>query len=231
MYIDFSYIIVALIIAVVGGLASYNVRKTYKKFSTVSNSRRMTGAEAARAILDRNGLHGVRVEQVSGELSDHFDPRTNVVRLSSGVYGSSSVSAVGIAAHECGHAIQHAQNYLPNKIRSALVPVTNFCSSIAWVIIMIGLVLPYNYTWVCYLGIILYSTAALFSLVTLPVEFNASSRAIKIIDEDFGFADSDVQGVKSVLTSAALTYVAALFSAVLQLLRIIFIVNGRNRRN
>lgn len=231
MYIDFSYLIVAIIIAAVGGIASYNVRSTYQKFNKVQNSRGLTGADVARAILDRNGLQNVSIERISGELSDHFDPTANVVRLSSAVYSGSSVAAAGIAAHECGHAIQHAQGYMPNKIRSALVPVSNFCSSIAWVLITIGLFLPYQYTWVCYLGIILYSTSALFCLVTLPVEFNASSRAVDIIGSELFFGGSDVEGVKKVLTSAALTYVAALFSSVLQLLRIIYIVNGRNRRN
>lgn len=227
-YFDFSYIIVAVIIMVVGGIASANVRRAYNKYSKVGNAQGITGARAAREILDAHGLQNVKIERVSGELSDHYDPRTNVVRLSSGVYDSASIAAVGIAAHECGHAVQHATGYFPNKLRTALVPVTNFCSSISWFVIILGLFLPYQYSWVAYLGIALYATAALFSLVTLPVELNASQRAVAVVSGQLGFSNDEVSGVKDVLKAAAMTYVAALFSAILQLLRIIFLV-GRRR--
>ena len=227
MPFDFSYIIVAVVIMIVGGIASYNVKKKYTKYSQYGNSLNLTGSQIARRILDANGLYDIRIEHVGGELSDHYDPSAGVVRLSEGVYGSNSISAIGIAAHECGHAIQHAKGYLPNKIRTRLVPVTNICSSLAWVVILIGLALPVQFSWVATLGIIMYATAAVFSLVTLPVETNASERALNIIRNEIGFGKEETSAVKEVLTAAALTYVAALFSAVLQLLRIIFLVNRR----
>lgn len=228
MYFDPSYIFVAVIIMVVGGLASANVQRAYSKYGKIGNYHGITGAEAARRILDSNGLQNVRIERVSGELTDHFDPRSNVIRLSTGVHDSASIAAVGIAAHECGHAVQHAVKYVPNMLRSALVPVTNICSRLAWFVIIIGLFLPYQYLWVAYVGIGMYATAALFSLITLPVELNASKRALATVGSGvIGFSDEETAGVKSVLSAAAMTYVAALFSAVLQLLRIIFIVNRR----
>ncbi|MBQ6570522.1 MAG: zinc metallopeptidase [Clostridia bacterium] len=227
MPFDFSYIIVAVVIMIVGGIASYNVKKKYTKYSQYGNSLNLTGSQIARRILDANGLYDIRIEHVGGELSDHYDPSAGGVRLSEGVYGSNSISAIGIAAHECGHAIQHAKGYLPNKIRTRLVPVTNICSSLAWVVILIGLALPVQFSWVATLGIIMYATAAVFSLVTLPVETNASERALNIIRNEIGFGKEETSAVKEVLTAAALTYVAALFSAVLQLLRIIFLVNRR----
>ncbi len=206
--------------------AQGNVNSTFRKYSTVYNRAGYTGAEVARRILDMNGLYHVKVERVSGNLTDHFDPRTNVVRLSDATYNSQAVGAIGVAAHEVGHAVQHATGYSPIKFRNAIVPVVNVCNMLSMPIILIGLLLTYNQTLVD-LGIILFSATVLFQLVTLPVEFNASNRAVATLENQNILAHDEVQGAKKVLKAAALTYVAAAVSSILSLLRLILIFGGR----
>ncbi len=225
-YFDMSIIVLipAMIFAV---WASANVNSTYKKFSKKETAGRMTGFDAARRILDANGLEHVKIEQVAGELTDHFDPRSNVLRLSKAVYSGATVSSVGIAAHEAGHAVQFAQGYGPMKLRSAIIPVTNIGSTLAFPIFLIGLLFS-NYA-LATAGIILFSLTALFQAVTLPVEFNASRRAMAALDSCGVLTDSEQNGARKVLRAAALTYVAALASALAQILRLVLIMN-RNRR-
>ena len=227
--IDYYYIVLVLPAVLIAMFAQFKVKSAYNKYSKIGNSRGITGAQAARMILDSHGLQYVQITMISGQLTDNFNPKTNVVSLSQGVYNGTSIASIGIAAHEVGHAIQHSENYVPNKIRSALVPVTNFGSSISIFMIIIGLLLGYSV--LAYLGVILYSTAALFQLVTLPVEFNASSRAMKQI-KALGIAnDADAKGVKKVLSAAAMTYVAALLTSIAQLVRLLLIVNRRSNRD
>ena len=220
----FDYSIIVLIPAMIFAMwASANVNSTYKKFSKNETQSRMTGFDTARRILDANGLGHVRIEQVAGELTDHFDPRTNVLRLSRAVYSGATVASVGIAAHEAGHAVQFARGYVPMKIRSAIIPVTNFGSTLAFPIFLIGLLFS-NYT-LATAGIILFSLTALFQAVTLPVEFNASRRAMAALDGCNVLTDSEQKGARKVLRAAALTYVAALASALAQVLRLVLIMN------
>ena len=189
----------------------------------------MTGREAAERILRMNGLHDVQVQHISGNLTDHYDPRNKILRLSDATYNSASVAAIGVAAHECGHAIQHAEGYVPLQIRGSLVPVANFGSSFAWPLILIGLLIQ-SETGILLInaGILLFSAAVLFQIVTLPVEFNASGRALRILEEKGMLDGQELKGTKAVLTAAALTYVASAASAVLQLLRLL-ILRGRRR--
>ncbi|MDD6395195.1 MAG: zinc metallopeptidase [Firmicutes bacterium] len=227
--IDYYYIVLVLPAVLIALFAQVKVKSAYSKYSRIGNSRGITGAQAARMILDSHGLQHVQIAAIPGEMTDNFNPRTNIVSLSQGVYNGTSIASIGIAAHEVGHAIQHSENYVPNKIRSALVPVTNFGSSISIFMILLGLVLGFSV--LAYLGVILYSTAALFQLVTLPVEFNASSRAMKHIRE-MGIAnEADAKGVRKVLSAAAMTYVAALLTSVAQLVRLLLIVNRRSDRD
>lgn len=208
--------------------ASFGVNSAFKKYSNVYNRRGLTGADAARNILDRNGLSHVRVEHVSGELTDHYDPRDNVIRLSDSTYSSTSVAAVGVAAHEAGHAVQHATDYVPIKIRNAIVPVVNFGSMLSMPLFFIGLLLGYSI--LANVGVILFSVVLVFQLITLPVEFNASSRAMRIMDETGLLETDELSQAKKVLRAAAMTYVAAVASSALQLLRLLLIAN-RNRRD
>lgn len=205
--------------------AQFKVNSTYSKYSKVKNARGLTGEQVARQILDNNGLFDVRIERIAGQLTDHYDPRDNVVRLSQGIYSSDSVSAVGIAAHEVGHAIQHAENYAPVKIRGALVPATKVGSSLGMILVIAGLFFNTKIAWI---GIILFSLTTLFALVTLPVEFNASMRAMKILKSYNILYDEELTGVRKVLSAAAMTYVAGLLSSVLTLLRLILITNRRD---
>jgi len=214
MMFFYDYYWLILIPVVVAMIASANVNSTYRKYQQVANSRGLTGEMAARKILDANGLFNVRIEHIAGKLSDHFDPRDNVVRLSDSTFASSSVAAVGVAAHEVGHAIQYAKGYAPMKLRSAVIPLTNIGSTLSYPLVILGLIfnsalgdLFIN------IGIVLFLTVVVFQFATLFVEFNASSRSRKV------------------LTAAALTYVAALFTAIINLLRLLLIANGRNRRN
>lgn len=238
----YSYILWMLPAIIISAFAQIKVKSAYSKYSKVMNSRGITGAQAARKVLEAGGVTGVNIVHVNGTLTDHFDPRSNIISLSDGVYDSNSVAAVGIAAHEAGHALQHAEGYFPNKLRSVLVPVTNIGSKLGWVLILIGFALSgvgyYNYgasyqesnpvgDTILAIGIILYSTSLLFTLITLPVEFNASRRALKIIRESGMLEGEEYVGSKKVLRAAAMTYVAAAITALLSLLRILTIVRRR----
>ena len=227
-YFDPTYILV-IIGAVICLLASARVKSTFRKYNRVRSMSGMTGAQAAERILQAAGIYDVSVQHVSGELTDHYDPRNKVLRLSDSTYASPSVAAVGVAAHECGHAIQHQKSYAPLSIRSAIVPVANFGSAIAWPLIIIGMFITSNTgTLLINIGILCFSLAALFQLVTLPVEFNASSRAIRILG-DTGILDSqELKSTRKVLGAAALTYVAGAAAAILQLLRLVLLFGGRN---
>ncbi len=221
-YMYFLYMIPGLIISV---WAQMKVKGTFAKYSKIRVQSGLSGAQAARQILDDNGLHNVRVEKVSGKLSDHFDPSSNVVRLSDSTYDSTSVGAVGVAAHEVGHAIQHAQGYAPAKLRSAIVPACNIGTSVSMPLIFLGF--AFSLAQLIYVGIALFGLAVVFQLVTLPVEFNASKRAIETLGSNGMMTEEENNGVKKVLSAAALTYVAALVTSLLQLLYYI----SRIRRN
>ncbi|MCI5945656.1 MAG: zinc metallopeptidase [Oscillospiraceae bacterium] len=228
MLYDPTYILVipALIFALV---AQCMVKSTFSKYSQIRNRRGVTAAEVARKILDENGLYDVRIERVSGELTDHYDPRTNVVRLSDSVYNSTSVAAVGVAAHETGHAIQHSVGYAPIKIRNAILPVAQIGSQAAMPLVLIGLIFSRSLGFLIDVGIIVYVAVVLFQLVTLPVEFNASGRALHILEGSYILENDENKMAKKVLTAAAMTYVAALFSALTTLLRLVLISNNRRR--
>lgn len=210
--------------------ASALVNSTMNKYSKVRNSRELTGAEAARRILNNEGLYNVQIECLKADSGDHYDPRTNTVRLSYQNYNQASVTAVGVAAHECGHAIQHAKGYAPLNIRSALVPVANIASRLGVPIIFIGVILSWNYTLI-QIGIWAFALAVLFQLITLPVEFNASARAVGKIEQYGLLTTQENAGCKKVLTAAALTYVAAAASSILQLLRLVMLFGGGRRRS
>lgn len=230
-----SYLIFAAPVLVLSLFAQAKVNSAYKKYSKISNSRRLTGASAAQLILKHYGITDVRIEPCGGKLSDHYSPKEKVIRLSEGVYNSSSVAAVGIACHEAGHAAQHAENYLPNAIRTALVPVTNFGSKFGLIIAFLGYFLAYLSNssigfYVIVVGLALYGLVALFQLVTLPVEFNASRRALNVIEETGMLAGEEYSGAKKVLSAAAMTYVAALATAIINLLYYAMRLLGNNRR-
>lgn len=224
--IDYTYIVFVLPALIFALWAQFNVKTTFSKYSRVPSDRGMSGYDAARLILDKNGLYHVRIEQVAGELTDHYDPRDNVIRLSSSVYGARTASAVGVAAHEAGHAVQYAQNYYPIKLRSAIIPVTNLASKAALPLFVIGIAL--SFSTLAYVGVILFGASVVFQLVTLPVEFNASSRAIHALS-DSGMSSDGVRAARKVLTAAALTYVAALASAIGNFLRLLTIAKRNDR--
>ena len=228
MYFDPTYILV-LIGALISMVASINVNSTYRRFSTVMSMRGVRAEEAAQRILHDAGIYDVRIERIRGELTDHYSPSEKVLRLSDAVYGSTSVAAIGVAAHECGHAIQHKVGYAPLGLRSLAVPVANFGSKLSWPLILIGLLI--GSTPLAQIGVILFLAVVLFQLITLPVEFNASHRALQILKQDSMLSMDELSGARKVLTAAALTYVAALFSTILQLLRLVLIVNGGRRRD
>ena len=228
LFMDFRFLYILLPAIVLGLYAQFKVKSTYSKYSKVNNSRGWTAAQVARKILDDNGLYDVQIAHISGSLTDNFNPKTMTVSLSDTVYSSSSVAAIGVAAHECGHAVQHAEQYLPIKIRSALVPVTNFGSSIGFIVLAAGLIFS-NYS-IAMFGVLLYSLMAVFQLVTLPVEYNASSRALKTLEQSLILDDEEVGMAKKVLSAAALTYVAALVSTLATILRLLLIVNSSTRR-
>lgn len=227
MYFDRTYILV-LIGVVITLIASGKMNSTFRKYSRVASASGMTGAQAASRILNYAGIYDVRVEHVSGNLTDHYDPRSKVLRLSDATYGSTSVAAIGVAAHECGHAVQHQKGYVPLKLRGAFVPVANLGSSASWVFIILGVILGMNQT-LLYTGIFLFSFAVLFQLITLPVEFNASNRALRILASSNMMHPTEVRQTKKVLTAAALTYVAAAASAILSLLRLVLLFGGGDR--
>lgn len=228
-YYDPTYILV-LIGLVISLWASARVNSTYQKYSRVRSYSGLTGAEAARRILNSAGIYDVRVEHVSGNLTDHYDPRTRVLRLSDSVYGSSSVAAIGVAAHECGHAIQDDESYAPLRIRSALVPVANFGTKAAVPIILLGLIFGSSYLLI-QIGLLCFALGTLFQIVTLPVEFNASSRAVRILGDSHMLMDDELAQTRKVLSAAALTYVAAALASLLSLLRLILLFGGGRHRD
>lgn len=228
-YWDPTYILV-VIGAVICMIASARVKGTFNKYSQLRSMSGMNGAQVAQRVLQAAGIYDVQVRHVSGSLTDHYDPRTKTVNLSYPVYNATSVAALGVAAHECGHAIQHAKSYAPLSIRSALVPIANFGSMLAWPVILIGLLFNTRSSGLIIdIGILLFSAAVLFQLVTLPVEFDASRRALVMLRTQGILADDELRYTRRVLKSAALTYVASAAAAILQLLRIILITNGRRR--
>lgn len=230
-FMDPTYVLI-LIGALISIGASAAVRSTFRKYEGVENKRRITGAEAAKRLLQSQGIFDVTIREVSGSLTDHYDPRTKTLNLSESVYSATSVSAVGVAAHECGHAMQHANGYFPLKLRSTLVPVANFGSYLAWPLIVIGLLLNSSASTVLLqAGVILFCLVILFQLVTLPVEFNASRRAVRLLDEQCLLVGDEVKQTASVLRAAALTYVASVAASLLQLLRILLIIGSRRRRD
>ncbi|MBQ8254785.1 MAG: zinc metallopeptidase [Clostridia bacterium] len=229
MFIDWPYIVLVVPMLIISMWAQIKVNSTYKKYSKVYSRAGMTAEVAVRKILDSNGLFNVGITRVPGELTDHYDPRSNTIALSDSVYGSTSVAAIGVAAHEAGHAIQHAVGYGPIKLRTALVPVTNFGSRLAMPLFIIGLLLANQP--LAYAGIILFSLTVVFQLVTLPTEFNASRRAVKALGGYGYMNDEELKGTKKVLSAAAMTYLAALFVALASLLRLIIIAGGGRRRD
>jgi Zn-dependent membrane protease YugP len=226
---DPTYILI-IIGAVICMIASARVRTTYSKYSQFRSNSGMTGAEAAERILHSQGIYDVAVQHVSGNLTDHYDPRNRTLSLSDATYGSASVAAVGVAAHECGHAVQHARNYVPLRIRGAMVPVVNFGATLSWPLIIIGILMSRSLAghYIINLGIILFSLVVLFQLVTLPVEFNASRRAVRILEEQQILDSEELVYTRRVLRAAAMTYVASAAAAILQLLRILLIADDRD---
>lgn len=227
-YWDPTYLLV-LIGAVISLIASARVKTTFHKYSKIRSRANMTGAQAAQRVLHSAGIYDVTIQHVAGSLTDHYDPRNKTLNLSDSVYGSASVAAIGVAAHECGHAIQHQEGYSPLNLRSALVPAANFGSAAAWPLIILGIVLGGAGNLFCKIGIAFFCAAVLFQLVTLPVEFNASSRAVRILGSTGILSGQELPYTKKVLKAAALTYVAGAAAAILQLLRLLFIVGGRSR--
>lgn len=232
MYYGYGYgydwtIILVIIGAVISGIASLNVQHTFKKYTKLRNYRGLTSNQVAEQILHSAGIYDVSIERIRGNLTDHYSPNEKVLRLSDSVYGKTSVAAIGVAAHECGHAIQHQEDYAPLKLRSASVPLANIGSWVSWPVIILGLVL--GMTPLAKFGIFLFTFVVAFQLITLPVEFDASARALRILDQDHILEGEEHKGATKVLKAAALTYVAALFATILQLLRLVLIVNGRSR--
>ena len=231
---DWTYIVLVLPCLILSLWASASVKSTFRRFSKQYSQRGITGADAAARVLRNNGISNVRIEHVSGDLTDHFDPKANVIRLSDGVYGSTSTAAIGVACHEAGHAVQYAKRYAPIKLRAAIIPLTNFGSKLAMPLILLGIVLSFlgNFSvLLVYLGIACFALSLVFQLVTLPVEFNASRRAIRAIQEAEILTASELHGAKKTLKAAALTYLAATAVAFAQLLRLIILFGGRRRND
>lgn len=227
MYWDYTYILV-IVGVIISGIASWNVKRTFRNFSKFSNGKGLVAEDVAALIMHKAGIYDVRIERVSGSLTDHYSAKDKVLRLSDAVYGSTSVAAIGVAAHESGHAIQHKVGYLPLKLRSASVPIANIGSMISWPVILVGLI--FGWLGIARIGVLLFSFVVLFQIITLPVEFNASARALKILEESKLLIGGELKGASKVLHAAALTYVAALFSSILQLLRLILLTKGNGRR-
>ena len=231
---DLTYIVLVLPCVILSLIASANVNATFKRYSEKHSYRRITGAQAAERVLRANGVSGVRIERVRGNLTDHFDPTTNVIRLSDSVHDSTSVAAIGVACHEAGHAVQYAQHYAPIKLRAAIIPITNIGSKLAMPLILLGLLFSFgeavSYGFV-YAGIACFSLSLVFQLVTLPVEFNASRRAMQAIEGTQLLTEDEQKGARKTLTAAAMTYVAATAVALAQLLRLLLIFGGRRRND
>ena len=231
---DWTYLVLVLPCVIFSLWASSSVKSTFRRYSQQYSQRRITGADAALRVLNNNGVHNVRIERVAGDLTDHYDPKTNVIRLSDSVYGSTSTAAIGVACHEAGHAVQYAQHYAPIKLRAAIIPITNFGSKLAMPLILLGIVLSFlgsiSYALV-YFGIACFGLSLVFQLITLPVEFNASRRAIRAIDEAGILSEAEMVGARKTLKAAAMTYVAATAVALAQLLRLLVLFGGRRRRD
>ena len=229
---DWTYIVLVLPCLILSLWASARVNSTFKKYSRQISIRQITGVQAAHRVLQANGVNNIRIERVSGNLTDHYDPRTNVIRLSDGVYDSTSTAAIGVACHEAGHAVQYAQNYAPIKLRAAIIPITNIGSRLAMPLILIGLLFTalgnFSQT-IIYIGIACFGLSLVFQLITLPVEFNASRRALEAIESGNLLTEEEQVGAKKTLSAAALTYVAATAVALVQLLRLISLFGRRNR--
>ena len=230
---DWTYIVMVLPFVILSLIASYNVKSTFNKYSKERSHRGLTGAQAAARVLQANGVSNVRIERISGQLTDHFDPKANVIRLSDDVYNNNSVAAIGVACHEAGHAVQYAVGYGPIQLRAAIIPITNIGSKLAMPLILIGLLLEFFAevpNIFVMLGVICFSLSVVFQFVTLPVEFNASRRAINAISDSNILTDEEIRGAKKTLTAAAMTYVAATAVALMQLLRLVMLF-GRRRRD
>ena len=227
-YYDYTYWMMLLPVLLITVYAQAKVNSSFKRYSRVTNRRYLTGAQAAEAVLRRHGVYGVRIERVAGNLTDHYDPRTNVIRLSQSVYDSPTIAAVGVAAHEAGHAVQYAVGYGPIRLRSALIPVTQVGSQFGIILLILGIVMSFEPLFLA--GIVLFGATTVFQLVTLPVEYIASHRAIETIESAHLLDDDELVGAKKVLSAAALTYVAALLTSVVQLLRFILLFAGRSDR-
>lgn len=227
-YFDSYYLALVVPAILFAMIVQSRVKSAFSRYSQVTNRRGLTGADAASAILRRNGVNDVRIERISGQLSDHYDPRAHVIRLSDAVYSSTSVASVGVAAHEAGHALQYQTGYAPIRLRSFIIPVTQIGSSLAIPLVLVGLVL--NSEPLFAVGILLFSLAVVFQIITLPVEFNASRRAIEVLDEGGYLSADELPGAKKVLSAAAMTYVAALAVSIAQLLRLILLFSGRSSR-
>jgi Zn-dependent membrane protease YugP len=231
---DWTYLVLVLPCLLISLWASARVNSTFKKYAQQLSIRRITGAQAAQRVLQANGVSGIRIEHISGNLTDHFDPRTKVIRLSDNVYNSTSTAAIGVACHEAGHAVQYAQDYLPIKLRAAIIPVTNFGSRLAMPLILLGLLFSTMgsfSTALVYIGIACFGLSLVFQLVTLPVEFNASRRALQAIESGQLLTEDELRGAKKTLSAAAMTYVAATAVSLAQLLRLIALFGGRRRRD
>jgi len=226
MFIDMTYVYFVLPALLLAMWAQMKVTTTFNRYNKISTQRGLTGHDAARMILDANGLQSVRIEHVGGNLTDHYDPKNHVIRLSDNVYAQNSVGAVGVAAHEAGHAVQHSEGYMPIKIRNSIVPAANIGSYLAFPLALLGILMANDL--LINAGIILFSAVVLFQLVTLPVEFNASARAVKVLGTDAMLTRQEVHGVKKVLSAAAMTYVAAAATAIMNLVRLLVLAN-RNR--
>lgn len=225
---DGTYVLIMLAF-LISALVSAKMNATFSKYSKVRSCCGMTGAQAAQRILSSAGIYDVRVEHVSGKLTDHYDPSNKVLRLSDAVYGNTSIAAIGVAAHECGHAVQHARNYVPLSVRSAIVPVANFGSQLSWPLFLAGLI--FSFRPLLTIGIVLFCMALLFQIVTLPVEFNASARALRMLDETGIMGRQEIRGTKKVLKAAAMTYVAAVIGSLLQLLRLLILSGAFRKRD
>ena len=223
-YFDPTYVLVILAF-ILTMFASFGVKSTFRKYDEVHNSRGITAAEAARRILDANGLQNIRIERVAGELTDHYSPKENVIRLSDSTFNSTSVAAIGVAAHECGHAVQHQVGYVPIKIRNGIVPIVNISNALSMPLFIIGLII--GITPLAFAGAILFGMVFLFQLVTLPTETNASRRAMRTLEEMDLLAGDELKGARKTLTAAAMTYVAAVASTAMQFLRLLLIANRR----
>ena len=233
-YYDWTYFIIVVPVFILAMVASGNVKSTFRKYAKIYSASRITGAEAAERVLRGHGVTNVRIEQISGSLTDNYDPRNNVIHLSRDVYSSTSVAAIGVAAHEAGHACQYADNYGPVRMRMAIIPMTNIGSQLSVPLIILGIVLSgfsSIFYAMAYVGLFLFALCVFFQLVTLPVEFNASHRALESIDQQGMLSEEEIQGSKKVLHAAAMTYVAALAVAVAQLLRFALLVSGGSRRD